>query len=134
MTIADRIRQRRIELSLSQEELAKRLGYKDKTSISKIENSGDNVSLKKIRKLSDALKISPHKLLGDPVERDLVDSSMSISPRMERILSEVSKHKVMEYFVESLTDFELDIIDAYRDASDDTKSAICAILGLRKED
>ena len=39
MTVADRIREKRLEMELSQDELAKRLGYRDKTSISKIEKS-----------------------------------------------------------------------------------------------
>ena len=37
-TIYDRIRARRLELGLTAEDLAQQLGYKDKSSISKIEN------------------------------------------------------------------------------------------------
>ena len=37
-TIYDRIRARRLELGLTVEDLAQQLGYKDKSSISKIEN------------------------------------------------------------------------------------------------
>ena len=41
MTLGDRIRLRREELRMSQEELATRLGYKSRSTIAKIE-SGEN--------------------------------------------------------------------------------------------
>lgn len=44
MTIADRIKEKRLELGWSQEDLAKKMGYKDKTSVSKMESSGDNIT------------------------------------------------------------------------------------------
>ena len=37
MTIGDRIRLRRVELGMTQQELAEKIGYKGKTAISKIE-------------------------------------------------------------------------------------------------
>lgn len=64
MTIADRIRNKRESLHLSQEELAKKCGYADKTSISKIENAGDNITLKKIKRIADALGVSHRYLMG----------------------------------------------------------------------
>lgn len=64
MTIADRIRITREKLNLSQEALAKRCGYADKTSISKIENSGDDITLKKIKRIADALGVSHSYLMG----------------------------------------------------------------------
>lgn len=38
MTIGDRIRKRREELGLTQEELAKKLGYASRSSVNKVEN------------------------------------------------------------------------------------------------
>jgi len=64
MTIADRIKQEREKLNLSQEELAKACGYADKTSISKVENSGDNITLKKIQKIAKALGVTHRYLMG----------------------------------------------------------------------
>ena len=43
MTVGDRIREIRVSLEISQTELAKRAGYSDKTRISKIENSGNEM-------------------------------------------------------------------------------------------
>ena len=47
-TIYERIRARRIELGLTVEELAKKMGYKDKSSISKIENGKADIPQSKV--------------------------------------------------------------------------------------
>ena len=48
MRAGERIRQRRVELGLTQEELAIAAGYKSRSSINKIENSRE-VTLKKLQ-------------------------------------------------------------------------------------
>ena len=53
--IYDRIKQRRLELGLTVEELAQKMGYKDKSSISKIENGKFSVSLDNLEKLLDKI-------------------------------------------------------------------------------
>lgn len=73
MTIADRIRQRRLDLNLSQSELAVRANYYDKTAISKIEHSGNDISMKQVKRLAKALSVSSAYLMGweepEPDER-----------------------------------------------------------------
>lgn len=63
MTLADRVRIRREELGLSQEQLALRMGYSSRTSINKIEN-GRPCSQKIIARLADALNVSIPYLMG----------------------------------------------------------------------
>jgi transcriptional regulator with XRE-family HTH domain len=63
MELADRVRCRREELRLTQEELAQRMGYKSRVSINKIEN-GRPVSQKIIARLADALDVSIPYLMG----------------------------------------------------------------------
>lgn len=63
MKLADKVRQRREELGLSQEELALRMGYSSRTSINKIEN-GRPCSQKIIVRLADALSVSVPYLMG----------------------------------------------------------------------
>ena len=63
MTLADRVRQRREDLGLSQEQLALRMGYSSRTSINKIEN-GRPCSQKIIARLADALNVSIPYLMG----------------------------------------------------------------------
>lgn len=64
MTVADRIRLKREELNISQEELAIKIGNKDKSTISKIEKAGDNITMKNIKRIAEALGVSTQYLLG----------------------------------------------------------------------
>ena len=64
MTVADRIRDKRNELGISQSELARRIGTKDRSTISQIENSGDNITMKNIIRIAEALNVTPHYLMG----------------------------------------------------------------------
>ena len=63
MSLADRVRMRREELKLNQEELAQRMGYKSRSSINKIE-CGRPISQKVIVRLADALDVTPAYLMG----------------------------------------------------------------------
>lgn len=62
-TITDRIKKRRIELGMTQEELAKKAGYKDRSSISYIEDGKKNLKQSTIVKLAEALKTTPSYLM-----------------------------------------------------------------------
>ena len=57
--IGKKLKARREELGLTQEELAKRLGYKSKSTINKIELDINDVSQSKLIKLADALGVDP---------------------------------------------------------------------------
>ncbi len=63
MEFADKVRMRREQLGLSQEELALRMGYKSRSSINKIE-TGRPVTQKIIVRLADALDVSVPYLMG----------------------------------------------------------------------
>ncbi len=63
--IGDRIKQRREELHLSQEELAKRLGYKSRSSINKMELGIQDVPQRRMRDFAKALSCSIGYLLED---------------------------------------------------------------------
>ena len=63
MTIGERIKQRRTQLELSQEDLAKRLGYKSRSSINKIELSR-NLPITKVEDMAKALSCTPAYLMG----------------------------------------------------------------------
>ena len=54
-SIYERIKQRRNELGLTVEELATKMGYKDKSSISKIENGNYHPSLSTLKRIAGAL-------------------------------------------------------------------------------
>ena len=63
MTVGEKIKQKRIELGWSQEELAKRCGYKSRSSINKIELARD-LPLKKIEIMANVLGVTPAYLMG----------------------------------------------------------------------
>ena len=66
MTIYDRIRQLRISLGMSQEDLAKKVGYAGRSAISKVENGSRDISRSMVAKYAAALNVSPTYLLfGD---------------------------------------------------------------------
>lgn len=57
LKLGDKIKQRRIELNITQDELAKRAGYTSRSSINKIELGLVDLPLTKIFTLADALKV-----------------------------------------------------------------------------
>lgn len=63
-TLYDRIKSRRTEIGLTVEELAHKMGYKDKSSISKIENGKADIPQSKIAAFADALQTTPAYLMG----------------------------------------------------------------------
>ena len=66
-TIGDRIRERRIQLGMSQEELAAKVGYESKSTINKIEsgvNTKRGLNQSKIKAFADALKTTPSFIMG----------------------------------------------------------------------
>ena len=69
MDLANRVRLRREELGLSQEQLALRMGYSSRTSINKIEN-GRPCSQKIIARLAEALNVGIPYLMGWEEEKE----------------------------------------------------------------
>ena len=76
MTLYDRIRTRREQLNMSQEELAKRLGYKSRSTIAKIESGENDITQSKIVAFAKALGVKPGYLMG---WEDVSEPSPSLS-------------------------------------------------------
>ncbi len=106
MTIGKRIQIRREELGLTQEELAHRIGYKSKSSINKIELDIQQLTQSKIKQIADALRTTPGYIMG------WEDEEPELNAR--------------------LTDEELLLLSAYRSASEEIKTAACAVLGIKR--
>lgn len=66
MNVGEIIKQRRIELGLSQDELAKKAGYKSRSSIQKIESSR-NIPIEKITTIARILDIEASSLMNDKI-------------------------------------------------------------------
>lgn len=78
MTLGDRIRLRREELRMSQEELATRLGYKSRSTIAKIESGENDLTQSKIVAFAEALNTTARWLL------DYDDSDTTLPPGTHR--------------------------------------------------
>lgn len=83
--VGKKIQKRRIELGMTQEELAKKCGYTSKSTISKIELDRNDVSQSKLKKIADALECDPTDLM-ETAPIDIV-----LNPDDE------SKHVIIEY-------------------------------------
>ena len=114
MTIGDRIRIKRLEKRMTQEELSI-IAKTSKPNINRYEkNVITNIPLEKIERIAEALDVSPTYLLGwdkepseilDPVERELIfiyrKADARQKMRIDGFVSEIAK--------------EIESIDSYTD-------------------
>lgn len=85
-TVGDRIREKREELGMTQEELSKKLGYKSRSSVNKMENARE-LPLKKVKMMADVLGCSPSYLMGWDEE---VNAQSTISKSNVDLFSDIS--------------------------------------------
>ncbi len=102
MQFYERIRERREKLNMSQEELAKRLGYKSRSSINKIEIGENDIPQSKIKAFADALQTTPAYLMGWKDE----DSSSSKPSELPSLTSKDEREiaKDLEAMLNALND------------------------------
>lgn len=84
-SIYERIKQRRIELGMTVEELANKMGYKDKSSISKIENGKADIPTSKVVAFAKALETTTAYLLGADVDASPIPPGFDPIPKMRTI-------------------------------------------------
>ncbi len=60
----ENIKKRRLELNMSQQELAEAVGYKGKSMISQVENGQIDLPITMVKKFAEALKIDAGDLMG----------------------------------------------------------------------
>lgn len=85
MNIYERIRHRREQLDMSQEELASKIGYKDRTAVSKMENGQRQIKQSMIVKLAAALDTTPSYLMGWDKEDDVATISDRLMTRYREL-------------------------------------------------
>ena len=69
MTMYDRIKALRISRGWSQDELARRVGYSNRSTIAKIENGERDLSRSKIQTFANAFGVSPSFLMDGKTEQ-----------------------------------------------------------------
>ena len=85
--IGDRIKERREYLKMSQDDLAKKLGYKSRSSINKIERDASGLPQSKIVAIANALNTTPAYIMGwesdKPETSKKIDATTDVLIRME---------------------------------------------------
>lgn len=101
-TIGDRIKARRLELDMSQDELARLVGYKSRSSINKIESDGRLLPQRKIMEIANALNTTPAYIMGWEESNEAEAPSVPLTKQEEthikkyRQLSDVRRYVVDE--------------------------------------
>lgn len=107
MQVGYRVRIRRIELGLTQDELASRIGYSTRSSISNIENGLSSIPASRLNSFAKALNITPNYFTEmDDVKSDnnLDDDEVRIVHlNTTRDLDEEELNEVQEFAKKFLT-------------------------------
>lgn len=96
--VGDKLKKRRLELGLTQEDLANKLGYKSKTAITRIEKNINDVSQAKLIKLAKALEVSPSYFVED-INKETGDIPASVLCDYFYRLTSSQKKNVMDYII-----------------------------------
>lgn len=106
MDLYTRIKQRREFLKMSQDDLAKKMGYRDRSTIAKIEAGVNDITQSKIKAFAKALNTTPAYLMGWEDAGSQVNGVGS----------------------PDLTSADLSLIRAYHEATQDDKAVINMVL------
>lgn len=133
MQLADRVKLKRQELGMTQDDLAKKMGYRSRTSINKIE-MGRPVSQKIIVRLAESLGVTPSYLMGWEDEENEKQQKESVpdiaaydgfgSDSTSQIHDQVEKI----YITRTLTPDEIQLIKNYRNATQKEKNIVLTLL------
>lgn len=127
MTIGERIKQRRIELGLSQDELSRKMGYKTRNAIYQFEQK-DNMKLSLIEKFAEALDTTPAYLMGWDEMKQEVERL-----RAEQI-KEIDILRLKAKYNEEQIERALNFVQAFMSASPERQKIALEILQSRQED
>ena len=95
MTLGEKVKLKREELNLSQEELAEKMNYKSKTSIHKIEVGITDLPLSKVKELAAVLKTTPAYLMGWEEDNSQEKENNIFSQLTDEELAKLEKFKNM---------------------------------------
>lgn len=95
MSLGEKVKLKREELNLSQEELAEKMNYKSKTSIHKIEVGITDLPLSKVKELAAVLKTTPAYLMGWEEDKSQEKENNIFSQLTDEELAKLEKFKNM---------------------------------------
>lgn len=115
LTIYEKIKNRRLELGYSQDELAKRMGYKSRSTINKIESGQVDISRNKIAKFAEALHVTPSYLTGweDEPQEYYIDPVVNAKAEYARAQEGILLDAAKDLSDEDL-DYVIDLVNRLR--------------------
>lgn len=123
ITIGERIRNRRKELNMSQQELAEITGYSGKTTIAKIESGVNKLRQSKILVFAEALRMTPVELLGisdsTQVKAYSFEREMEAIPALKELNDIIKSNRKNEEFMKRMIDYARMLNECYGGAQND---------------
>ena len=108
--IGSNIREIRKMRGWTQQDLADRMGLKDKASISRIENGVEDMTTPRVQRVADALEVNINAIIGNPEATDKI------------------MHNVDLLMNEPISESERFMVLAFRKADEDTQNMIKRLL------
>lgn len=122
MTVADRIKQIRESKGLTQEELAKQMGYASKSAVSRTENAGDNIGQKRIKEFAKALDVTEAFLMGW--------SNIPMNPTVALLEEQINSGTPINQLKLSLDRDEIELINTWRRLDSEEKRMLIEMLAF----
>ena len=116
--IGKRIKAKRIELGMTQEDLANKLGYKSKTTIAKIENGTNDITQSRVVDFANVLNTTPAYLMGwnnktnANFDKKYLDRDVFIIQREKNKMSSKEQTKLMDLIRTNFDDYNWDEDDS----------------------
>ena len=116
--IGKRIKAKRIELGMTQEDLANRLGYKSKTTIAKIENGTNDITQSRVVDFANVLNTTPAYLMGwnneanANFDQKYLDRDVFIIQREKNKMSSKEQTKLMDLIRTNFDEYNWDEDDS----------------------
>lgn len=106
--IGMRIKQRREEIEMSQDELSNILGYKDHSTISKIESGQRDFPRKKLMEIAVALRTSPAYLMGWEIDKSKESDSVEHLLAYYNLMNDLGRQQleIQAKMIASTPDFQ----------------------------
>lgn len=96
MEVGERIKLRREQLNMTQEELAKKVGYTSRSSIAKVESNANGILQSKLVVFANALQTTPAYLLGWEENETAATNEDTVSDIFIRLRQDATFYKAVE--------------------------------------
>ena len=122
MKLYENIKKRRLELHMSQQQLAELTGYADKSMIAKIEKGQVDLSQSKLELFAKVLGVKPGDLLGTTEDPNITQEEYYNNPEVAKMAEEMSARPGLRV-----------LFDASRDLTEDSLKMFAEMIETFKK-